>query len=121
MQHSLLIKSLKFIIIDVVLDFVYFPLWWYSQGLKQVGSFVGRQIKQEALNLSLALWLKNMFTPMYSDYTLSGRLVSFFMRAIVLIYRLVVLSLWSVLLIGLLLVWLVLPILVAWQIVRLLS
>jgi len=37
---------------------------------------------------ALRLWLKSMFKPMFQDYTKSGRIISFFMRVVLLIFKL---------------------------------
>jgi hypothetical protein len=51
-----------------------------------------------------------MFKPMFQDYTKEGRIISFFMRLILLIFKLVGVVAWAVMLLALIIVWLALPI-----------
>jgi hypothetical protein len=110
MTSNPVLKAIKFIFIDLVGDFLYFPLWWYSGGVKRVLIFIQEKEKDIFYALGLHIWLKVLFKPMYADYSFSGRLISFFMRIIILSVDLVVVMIWSAFLILILLVWLFLPV-----------
>lgn len=71
---------LQRITLEFVLDIIYFPLWWYTAGAKRV--FLGCIHLFQSSNSYLApgLWLKNIFVPMYAQYDIQGRLVSFLVR-----------------------------------------
>ncbi len=82
----------KLIFIDLVGSVVWFPIWWYTKGLqKVVGSFV-RAIQYRSQSYALRIWIKNFFVPMYGQYDWTGRLISVFMRMVVLIGRLIALA-----------------------------
>lgn len=66
----------------------YFPVWWYSLGLKKKIVNFGANIKKTAHNLSLKIMFTYLFKPMFGDVSRSGRIISFFMRLVLLIYKL---------------------------------
>ena len=105
------------IFIDIILDIIYFPFWWYSAGfwfaLKKVATFLSNQQK----SLGIFIWLKNIFVPMYGQRNLSGFLISFFMRIIQIIFRSLIMIFYLLLSLVYLIIWLGLPIAVVWEIV----
>jgi hypothetical protein len=109
MRNSVVLQALKFVLVDVIGDFLYMPIWWYTEGLKKVALFFSGSLVNEVNRLALPIWLKNMFTPMYGDYTIAGRLISFFMRFFILIYRLIIFVIWFAILTLILVVWLIVP------------
>ncbi len=110
MKNNIFLSALKYITVDIVLDILYFPIWWYSKGLQRVLSYVRNSaaffIRRR---LALGVWLKSMFKPMFGDYTKEGRIISFFMRVIVLIWKLVITVVWLVCLFVLVIIWIILP------------
>ena len=117
-MNNVFIATLKFVFIDIIGDFVYWPIWWYTTGLKNMLVFCGDQIKKIWGFLALGIWLKNMFTPMYADRSILGRLISFGVRIIILIWRLVWFFIWLALIISLLIAWLLGPVAVVWMITK---
>ncbi|MFH0853094.1 MAG: hypothetical protein V1853_01700 [bacterium] len=110
--------SVTFLLKELLFDVAMFPVWWYSSGLKKVAQFWLRGVLKHAEQLSLKIWLKNMFTPMYGDYTKSGKAISFFLRIIVLFYRTVALIIWVAVFSVFVILWALLPPIVAYAIVR---
>ncbi|KKU13737.1 MAG: hypothetical protein UX17_C0010G0004 [Parcubacteria group bacterium GW2011_GWC2_45_7] len=111
---SLLLQTLRTVLLNVVADFFYFPIWWYAGGLKKqltgiLGSFLARQDA-----LALDIWIKNIATPMYGQYDIQGRIISFIMRLAQIIGRLFILIVWGVLLVAWLIVWVLIPVSVAY-------
>jgi len=98
-------------------DIIIFPFWWYTFGVFGRLQWFVEQIKAETESLSLNLWIKNLFVPMFGQYDKAGRIISFFMRLIQIIFRFVFLILWIVLLIILFMAWLVLPIIVVYGLI----
>ncbi len=106
---SLFFATLKSVLLATIADFLYTPIWWYTRGLwKQVrgvwGSFVVRQEQ-----LAIDVWLKNLFVPMYGQYDFTGRLISFFVRFVQIIGRIVIMAIWGIILFAWLFVWILLP------------
>lgn len=87
MKNSVTYNTLHFILVKIIWDIVYFPIWWYTKGFCNALRWFGHNIKSVEENLSLIIWLKHMFVPMYGQYSIAGRIISFFMRIVVLSYR----------------------------------
>ena len=105
-----------FLVLDLISDLLYFPIWWYGAGLKKRCLFVIKKIKSGYRNLALKILLRNLFKPMYGEYNWEGRLISFFARLVILFWRTLEMLVWILLLLGLLLIWLLLPIFIINQI-----
>jgi len=117
MPNNIAYTSVRYIIIDLIGDILYWPLWWYSKGLAKVGLVCLREIKNQAEVLGIAIWVKNLFTPMFGQYDLEGRIISFFARLIQIIVRSILLLFWVILVLILFLAWILLPILVIYEII----
>lgn len=118
MTNNIVATSIKYVIVDLIGDFLYWPIWWYSKGLYQTIFYSLNQIIHLEEMLGLRIWVKNLFTPMFGQYDIEGRLISFFMRLVQIIFRtiaLVVGSLLWLLPIGL---WIISPLIVVYQIVN---
>jgi len=81
------IIALQRIFFECILDILFFPFWWYSYGLRR--AFFGCYGFVQVGNITLApgVWIKNIFVPMFGQYDWQGRLMSFFMRFVNIIYR----------------------------------
>jgi hypothetical protein len=77
----------KFVLSETIGSALRFPLWWYTDGLMKFASWVVRELEYRWKAYSFAIWIRNMFVPMYGQYDWSGRLVSFIMRLVVLVGR----------------------------------
>lgn len=116
MQQGVGIRPIKFLFSQLFLDVVRFPMWWYTSGLLWVLRSIAVSLEDLIQALSLRILLKNLLTPMYGDYTKSGRIISFGVRLVQLSLYGVVTFLWIVLLgVGLFL-WIFAPLLVAYSI-----
>lgn len=97
-------------------DVIYFPYWWYTKGLARVANFCLSTVISYARNIGFVIWLKHLFKPMYGDYTWEGRIISVFMRFLILIYKLINLVVRSVIMLVIFLGWVLLPILILYYI-----
>jgi len=82
---------MKLFLSETVGSVIRFPIWWYTEGLIETGRWCLRGLFYRWQSAGLRVWLANFFTPMYGQYDLAGRLVSVFMRFVVLIGRLIAL------------------------------
>ncbi len=105
------------IIVDLLKDIVYFPLWWYSRGLAQLVIKLKDFLLNKEKSLALLVWIKNIHKPMYGQYDWQGMLISFFMRLFQIIARGLFLLFWLILALVILLFWLILPIFVIYEII----
>lgn len=120
-QHNFFTYSGK-IILNIIGDIIYFPIWWYSVGfvrfLKNVWDFLVNQSR----SLGFFIWIRNIFVPMYGQRDWAGRLISFFIRVVQIIFRGLALLFLIFALLILIIIWLLAPILIilalAWQILH---
>ncbi|MFH1367350.1 MAG: hypothetical protein ABIH38_05240 [Patescibacteria group bacterium] len=117
MPEKILFKTSKFIFKELVLDVIYFPVWWYTKGLKKAWIFFTGEVSDWANRLSLKILFKSMFKPMYGDYSRSGRIISFFMRIIVFGFKLILMVIWLTVLLVIFLLWAVMPVFIVYLII----
>lgn len=117
---SLVIILTKSILLDAIQNFLYFPIWWYTVGVKK--RFLGliNGVSNLFRNLALKLMFTHLFKPMFGERSVSGRIISFFMRLIILIWRSFLFLLGTIGFSFLFVLWLILPIISLWQIIKLL-
>lgn len=118
MTKSLTQRAAVFILRELIGDVLYFPVWWYSQGLTATWRALAREWLNAVDRLSLRILLKNMGRPMYGDYSRSGRLISFFFRIFLVVVRGVFLILWTAVLVVAMGAWIAGPIVAAAMLVR---
>src|SRR3989339_1135624 len=111
-KENLAYRSIKFIFKDIVFDILSWPVWWYTSGAVNAIKKMGRVISQGNQELSLSVWTKNLFTPMFGQYDWQGRIISFFMRFIQVCLRSIALFIWLLVCVVLFFVWLSLPVFV---------
>ncbi len=116
-KETTLLLIVKKLTINTLYDIMRFPVWWYSRGLKRIFFNVQNTIKDGNEILGVSLWFKNLLTPMYGQFDIAGRLISFFIRIFVAIFRLVIFILWILLSISVLIFWITIPVLAISQII----
>lgn len=117
MAENLVFKTTKYMFKELILDVIYFPVWWYTKGLSKAGVFFMNEVSDWANRLSLKILFRNMLKPMYGDYSRSGRIISFFMRIIVFGFKLILMVIWLSVLSVLFIFWIVLPIFIVYMII----
>ena len=117
-KNNLAYSSLQFVVVDIIGDVLSWPLWWYSRGFLKTARFCLNSIKDEYQRSGLGIWLKNLFIPMFGQYDWEGRIISFFARLIQVIFRSLIILFWSAIYLALILVWLIAPIFVFYQVVN---
>ncbi len=115
-KENLATKSIKFIARDIIFDILAWPIWWYTVGAVKALKRMGNVIAQGNDELALSVWVKNIFTPMFGQYDWQGRIISFFMRLFQIIFRSIVFVLWILVAFIGFVVWLVLPVILIYQI-----
>jgi hypothetical protein len=116
MTKNLFIYAPK-IIFDFMFDIIYFLPWWYSRGLKRLLKSSGRFLKRKEETLAIIIWLKNIHQPLYEQYGWRGTIKSVIMRIGQIVLRSVILAFWAGLEVIKILAYIILPILVVWEII----
>ncbi len=109
------------LILEAALDALYFPLWWYTGGVKHAAQWCLELLKKGNRALAPGLWLQNIFVPMFGQYDWQGKLVSFFMRSVQVAGRSIALVFWLVVCLALFLVWLTIPAVVVYGFITIVS
>ncbi len=95
---------------QIVLDFLYFPLWWYSVGLLRLLKNLGLFLQERWMVIGAGVWLKNIFVPMYGQRDFASRAISFFVRIFQIIFRFIAFIFFVLLSLGGLFIWIAFPI-----------
>jgi hypothetical protein len=99
----------QLLFIDFIGSIVWFPVWWYTTGLLKVVNAAIRAMRYRAQAYAFAIWIRNFFVPMYGQYDWEGRLISVFMRTVVLIGRLIAFVIESLIYIAGVIIWCLIP------------
>lgn len=111
----LILQRLSF---EALLDVLYFPVWWYTGGALRAGKWCANLFLEGNLRLAPGLWLSNIFVPMFGQYDWQGRIISFVMRFIQVIFRSIILVFWLGFCVALFFVWLIIPVVIVTGIIR---
>ncbi|MDP3985727.1 MAG: hypothetical protein Q8P82_03100 [bacterium] len=103
---------------ETILDVVTTPVWWYSRGLLRVLKSLRNHLSGFERSLGLRLWIKNLGKPMYGQYDIAGKIISFFMRLAVLFARSVMFLLYALFLFSIAVAWVVVPVVVMEELIR---
>lgn len=110
-----LLDSAK-ILLQFLLDVLYFPLWWYSRGFFKLLIWCGRFISNRQKGTALGVWAKNIFTPMYGQRDWTGKFISFITRVLQILVRSLIMLFWLAYVGIIIALWLAAPIFIVWQI-----
>lgn len=100
---------IHFVGIELLGSVLHFPLWWYTEGLARLTSWLWQQLRFRWKQYSFEIWIKNLFVPMYGQYDWSGRLISVLMRIVVLCGRSIALVVEAMLYVVMLVLWVSMP------------
>lgn len=106
--NNVALKGVK-IFIEIIMDIIYFPLWWYSKGFFNLLAFVKNLIIDKNKSLAFSIWLKNIFRPMYGQYDLAGIFISLLVRIFQIIIRGFMIILWLIISFCILTLWIIIP------------
>jgi hypothetical protein len=87
MKSSQSTLVLKYLVADLIREILFLPIWWYTIGLARMAMWCGASVRGAAHTTGLSIWAKNLFVPMYGETSFSGKLISFFMRLVMVIAR----------------------------------
>lgn len=92
-------------------DIVLFPVWWYTKGVVYMIEQLLLSARRQAASFAVSLWVRNLFVPMYGQYDWQGRIISFFIRLIQIIFRSLAYTFWIMILGGVAIFYIFAPIL----------
>ncbi|HLC99729.1 hypothetical protein A2841_02155 [Candidatus Kaiserbacteria bacterium RIFCSPHIGHO2_01_FULL_48_10] len=112
MENNVFVQSLRYIFRDVLGDFLLYPIWWYTKGFLLTLQRFGERVGTRSRALALGIQVANLFRPMYADYSIQGRIISFVARILILIFRLLEMAFFIAGYLIMLLLWIFLPVIV---------
>jgi len=115
-SNNFFVFSLK-IVVELVGDIIFFPLWWYSKGLFDFLKSQLQFLENRQKGLALAVWIKNIFKPMFGQNDWQGKLISVIMRIFQIIIRSIAMMFWILVSFLLIIFWISLPVLIFYQII----
>jgi len=116
MTQSFLLYAPK-IIFDFCFDILYFLPWWYSKGLKQTIKSLWNFLLRKEKELAVGVWIRNIHKPLLEQYGWQGRVKSIVLRIGQIMMRSVILCFWIFITMFSILLYVILPLLVIWQII----
>ena len=118
MVKSITLSTIKHFFTETLIDFLKFPFWWYSVGLVNAAKRFSRHLKFGLQYTGLKVWLLNLFKPMFGETSIQGRLISFFMRLVLLIFRTIAMLVWFIISLVIFILWIILPPFIIFMIIR---
>ena len=91
-----------------------FLKWYFLDSTKYLFVVGGRALKILNNDFSLLLNLRLLFTPLYGDYTIQGRIFGFMIRPLEVILGFLALTLFLCLYLGTIVLWLCAPVFLFW-------
>ncbi|MFA7286544.1 MAG: hypothetical protein WC052_02700 [Patescibacteria group bacterium] len=92
------------------------PVWWYSRGLQLAFRRLLDRFSYANRYLGVTVWASNLFVPMYGQWDIAGRVISFFVRVVQTVVRCVVFVLWALTDVILFALYIIFPLVVLWRI-----
>lgn len=105
------------IAINTLRHILYFPLWWYTIGIGKRIAGLFQSVRTSFHNLGILIMFKYIFKPMFGERSRSGRIISFFMRLLLLFWRLFLFLLFMSVRVMVVSLWIVLLPFAFWQII----
>ncbi len=115
LTNNFAVYGLK-IISELISDVFMFPIWWYSRGFIQWSGVLLNFLREQQKSLGLMVWITNIHRPMYGQTDWQGIMISLFMRIFQIICRGFIMVFWLLAVLLLLIAWLAIPILIAYEI-----
>lgn len=108
------IVVLQRVMLALVVDAVTGPLWWYTGGLAFIVTWWKNSIASSWQSVGVGVWFKNLFVPMFGQYDLQGRFISFFVRLFQIIVRSIGFLIWAIGLSLVVVLWVAAPVIAFW-------
>lgn len=118
MAQNSAVSITKYIFGEVIGDFIYAPVWWYTRGFLKFLGILRDHLHDFERSLGLKLWVRSLGKPMYGQYDIAGKIISFLMRMVVLFGRFIAFVVYFIFIVIIALAWLAVPLIVVWQIFR---
>ncbi|MEK7139296.1 MAG: hypothetical protein AAB817_01205 [Patescibacteria group bacterium] len=100
---------------ELIGGMLYYPIWWYGAGLLAFLKRRGQSLQNFEASVGLTVWIINWTTPMFGQYDIWGKIISFGVRTAVIIFKSAQVVLYCLGQLVMILGWLGLPMIVVWE------
>jgi|GEM_PF-183402 len=111
---SAVLSSARFVVKELIGDFITWPVWWYSTGLVRFLRRRWQALVAFEASIGLTVWVINWTKPMFAQYDILGKAISLVMRTILIAVKTVQLMIFGVLQAVFVAGWLMLPVVTVW-------
>ncbi len=80
---------------ELVGDVVRFPVWWYTTGVVYTATTLMRSVRYYARSLGIAVWIRNIFVPMFGQRDWQSRTISILVRSAQIFFRGIAVCMWT--------------------------
>jgi len=109
--------SLVYILNRFFFRIYYFLYHWYVRGFRRAFNWMLDRLERFDYKFALRVNFKNIFQPLYQDYSFFGYILGFILRSIRIIIALVFYIIFIIFCTAIFLIWSVFPIFVIYQII----
>ena len=106
---------LKDVFLDIFWEILYFPLWWYSRGLKNTFFFCIKRIKDAWHFSALSIILRSFFKPMFAQRGWDAYVLTLMVRFWQVFWRFIIISICSLFWFCVFIAWVILPFFIIYQ------
>lgn len=103
------LRALQHALFSLIMQFLFFPIWWYTGGAKKILFFAITEISSIFQSFHIPVLVKFIFAPMFGFRDPASRAISICVRIVHFALMLVASAFLSIFWIAVLIVWLVLP------------
>lgn len=109
MTRSVTSRATSFFLREFLGEVLFFPVWWYCDGLQRFSWGLFNHLARVEYQLGVRLLIRTIWQPMYGDRTRSGRIISFFMRLVLIFGKGFVLAIWTAVAMSAWALWIIAP------------
>jgi len=110
-------ETIRFVAIDFAWGVIRFPVWWYTAGFLKVVNHLSLQAGVLAKSLNIKILSRYLLKPMFGQYDIWGRIISFIMRIVQFVILIIIASVYTLTMVILAILWLLLPLFIVYNIV----
>ncbi len=111
---GVVLSAAKFIGRELIGDFFSWPIWWYSTGLVRLVRRRWQALVAFEASIGLTVWVINWTRPMFAQYDLTGKMISVFMRTVLIGLKTIQVMLYGLLELVGIVAWVLLPLVAGW-------
>ena len=113
---QLLMTALQTVYKDILMNALYFPIWWYTKGTAKFFNYIIAEIRDFAKGLNISVLFKYLLKPMYGYFDFWSRVISFLVRIVHFFVLFLITIIWTIILFVLFFIWLILPVFVLYNV-----